>query len=82
MLYNPNSALDYCGIDLRLVIIGLQKPLKRYVHRDVPLISILRFWITSIYAFGMNLPDKNSFAVDDSGSSSFNIQLGANIRYA
>jgi hypothetical protein len=31
---NPNSALDNCGIDLRLVINGLQKPLKRFVHRD------------------------------------------------
>jgi hypothetical protein len=32
--FNPNSALDKCGIDLRLVINGLQKPLKRFVHRD------------------------------------------------
>ena len=31
---NPNSALDKCRIDLRLVINGLQKPLKRFVHRD------------------------------------------------
>jgi len=31
---NPNSALDKCGIDLRLVINDLQKPLKRFVHRD------------------------------------------------
>ena len=31
---NPNSAIDNCGIDLRLVINGLQKPLKRFVHRD------------------------------------------------
>jgi len=32
----PNSALDKYGIDLRLVINGLQKPLKRFVHRDCP----------------------------------------------
>jgi hypothetical protein len=31
---NPNSALDKCGNDVRLVINGLQKPLKRFVHRD------------------------------------------------
>ena len=30
---NPNSAFDNCGIDLRLVINGLQKSLKRFVHR-------------------------------------------------
>jgi len=31
---NPNSALDKCEIDLRIVINGLQKPLKRFVHQD------------------------------------------------
>ena len=31
---NPNFALDKYGIDLRLVINSLQKPLKRLVHRD------------------------------------------------
>ncbi len=31
---NPNAAFAICGIDLRLVINGLQKPLKRFVHRD------------------------------------------------
>ena len=50
---NPNSALDKCGIDLRLVINGLQKPLKRFVHRDVPhnqhykVFQNLYCWITS-----------------------------------
>lgn len=34
--FNPNSSLDKCGIDLRLVINGLQKPLKRFVLSDNP----------------------------------------------
>jgi hypothetical protein len=32
--FKPNSALDKCEIDLRIVINGLQKPLKRFVHQD------------------------------------------------
>jgi hypothetical protein len=53
---SPNSALDNCGIDLRLVINGLQNPLKRFAHRDVTLIiSTIRFYKTFTAEFGITV---------------------------
>ena len=34
LIFNPNSALAKCRIDLRLVINGLKGLLKRFIHRD------------------------------------------------
>ncbi|MCA0334026.1 MAG: hypothetical protein LCH44_08755 [Bacteroidetes bacterium] len=52
---SPNSALDNCGIDLRLVINGLQNPLKRFAHRDVPHNQHIRFYKTFTAEFGITV---------------------------
>lgn len=52
---NSNSALDRCAIDLRLEINGLQKPLKRFAHRDVPHNQHIRFYKTFTAEFGITV---------------------------
>ncbi|MCB0604285.1 MAG: hypothetical protein KDC25_05390 [Saprospiraceae bacterium] len=53
---NPNSALDKCGIDLRLVINGFSKPLITIHTSGLTLIiSTIRFFKTFTAEFGLKI---------------------------